>query len=125
MLLRAPTGSGKSEAVFVPFVELKGKDPPNKMIYSLPMRALVNSLHERFKKYLPSLDIRAQHGEKPESVLFDANCIIATLDQVITSYACAPSSLGIRYGNIPAGAVASSFHVFDEVHTFEPLLGLQ
>lgn len=125
VILHAPTGSGKSEAVFLPFIELRGKTLPNRMIYSLPMRALVNSLHERFKGYNPKLNIKAQHGKKVESVLFDADCIVATLDQVITSYACAPLSLGTRHGNIPAGAVASSFHVFDEVHTFEPLLGLQ
>ncbi|NWF91367.1 MAG: CRISPR-associated helicase Cas3' [Syntrophaceae bacterium] len=125
VILCAPTGSGKSEAVFVPFVELRGRTLPNSMIYSLPMRALVNSLEERFKGYGTSLDVKAQHGKRAESVLFDADCIVATLDQVITSYVCAPLSLGVRHGNIPAGAVASSFHVFDEVHTFEPLLGLQ
>ncbi|MEW5816645.1 MAG: DEAD/DEAH box helicase, partial [Spirochaetota bacterium] len=125
VILRAPTGSGKSEAVFVPFVELRGRSLPKRMIYSLPMRALVNSLHERFKEYAPKLDVKAQHGKKVESRLFDADCLVATLDHTITSYACAPLSLGVRYGNIPAGAVASSFHVFDEVHTFEPLLGLQ
>lgn len=125
VILRAPTGSGKSEAVFVPFVDLRGNSLPKRMIYSLPMRALVNSLHERFKGYASQLDIRAQHGKRTESLLFDADCIVATLDQTITSYACAPLSLGVRHGNIPAGAVVSSFLVFDEVHTFEPMLGLQ
>ncbi len=124
-ILRAPTGSGKSEAVFVPFVDLRGKFLPHRMIYSLPMRALVNSLHERFKGYAPHLDIRAQHGKRTESLLFDADCIVATLDQTITSYACAPLSLGVRHGNIPADAIGSSFLVFDEVHTFELMLGLQ
>jgi len=125
VILRAPTGSGKSEAVFMPFVDLRGSSLPKRMIYSLPMRALVNSLHERFKGYAPQLDIRAQHGKRTESLLFDADCIVATLDRVITSYACAPLSLGVRHGNIPAGATVSSFLVFDEVHTFEPMLGLQ
>lgn len=125
VILRAPTGSGKSEAVFVPFIDLKGRSLPKRMIYTLPMRALVNSLHERFKGYTPHLDVKAQHGERTESILFDADCIVATLDQVITSYACAPLSLGVRHGNIPAGAIPSSFLVFDEVHTFEPMLGLQ
>ncbi len=51
VILRAPTGSGKSEAVFIPFLELRGKILPKRMTYSLPMRALVNSLHERFQQY--------------------------------------------------------------------------
>ncbi len=125
VILRAPTGSGKSEAVFVPFVGLRGESLPRRMIYCLPMRTLVNSLSDRFKRYAPNLDIKAQHGKKTESVLFNAECIVATLDQVVTSYACAPLSLGVRHGNIPAGAVASSILVFDEVHTFDPVLGLQ
>jgi len=125
IILRAPTGSGKSEAVFIPFLTFKGTSLPNRMIYSLPIRALVDSLHRRFCTYAPHLDIKAQHGQRPESVLFDADCTVATLDQVITSYVCSPLSLGIRHGNIPAGAVTSSFMVFDEVHTFEPALGLQ
>ena len=125
VILHAPTGSGKSEAAFIPFTTFRGSSLPKRMIYTLPMRALVNSLCDRFKFRLPSLNIKAQYGQRLESVLFDAECIIATLDQVITSYACAPLSLGVRYGNIPAGAVAGSFLVFDEVHTFEPMLGLQ
>jgi CRISPR-associated endonuclease/helicase Cas3 len=65
------------------------------------------------------------HGKRPESVLFYADAVFATLDQVVTSYACTPLSLSIRHGNIPAGAIPGSFLVFDEVHTFEPALGLQ
>ena len=125
VILRAPTGSGKSEAVFMPYLSLRGKSVPNRMIYALPMRALVNSICGRFVEYAPYLDVKAQHGQQSESVLFDADCIVATLDQVITSYVCAPLSLGVRHGNIPAGAMVSSFLVFDEVHTFEPRLGLQ
>lgn len=125
VILRAPTGSGKSEAAYIPFVNLRGKSLPKRMIYALPMRALVNSLCDRFKKYTSEIDVKVQHGKRTESQLFDADCIVATLDQVITSYACAPLSLSVRYGNIPAGGVAGSFIVFDEVHTFEPLLGLQ
>ncbi|MGB4705076.1 MAG: CRISPR-associated helicase Cas3' [Candidatus Saccharicenans sp.] len=125
VILRAPTGSGKSEAAYIPFVDLRGKFLPNRMLYILPMRALVNSLYVRLKNYTPDLDVKVQHGKKTESQLFDADCIVATLDQVITSYACAPLSLGVRYGNIPAGAVAGSFLVFDEVHIYDPLLGLQ
>lgn len=125
VILRAPTGSGKSEAVYIPYLLLKGKAIPPRLIYSLPMRALVNSLHERFKGYTPDLDVRVQHGKRRENLFFDADCVVATLDQVITSYACAPLSLGVRFGNIPAGGVAGSFLVFDEVHTFDPGLGLQ
>ncbi len=131
VILRAPTGSGKSEAVFVPFLALRGSVLPPRLIYSLPMRSLVNQLAERFRSYSqtahsPSpMRVAAQHGERPESVLFYADAVVATIDQVITSYACAPLTLGVRHGNIPAGAVATGFLVFDEVHTLDPERGLQ
>jgi CRISPR-associated endonuclease/helicase Cas3 len=131
VLLLAPTGSGKSESVFVPFLAKKrgiSLRLPPRLIYTLPMRTLVNSLADRFKvmgKDEPDIRISAQHGRKPESVLFYADVIVATLDQVISSYACAPLTLGPRHGNVPAGAVATSFVAFDEVHTFDPERGLQ
>lgn len=126
VILRAPTGSGKSEAVWIPFLLRRGNGFPMRMIHALPMRALANQLEERMKQYAGlTLRVAAMHGQRPESVLFYADAIFATLDQVITSYACAPLSLSVRQGNIPAGAVAGSFLVFDEVHTFEPRLGLQ
>jgi CRISPR-associated endonuclease/helicase Cas3 len=128
VLLVAPTGSGKSEAVFVPFLSMRGNAIPSRLIYCLPMRTLVNSLTERFKKLTEgnsNLRICAQHGQKPESVLFYADAVVATLDQVISSFACAPLTLGARHGNVPAGAIITSFTVFDEVHTFDPERGFQ
>jgi CRISPR-associated endonuclease/helicase Cas3 len=130
VLLHAPTGSGKSEAAFVPFLALRGHgDFPSRLLYALPMRTLVDSLADRFHRMSErqSVPIRvtAQHGRRPESVLFYADAVVATIDQIITSYACAPLSLGVRHGNIPAGAVAGSFLIFDEVHTFDPERALQ
>lgn len=130
VLLHAPTGSGKSEAAFVPFLALRNhQDFPSRLLYALPMRTLVDSLADRFLgmagRARGAIRIAAQHGRRPESVLFYADAVVATIDQVITSYACAPLSLGVRHGNIPAGAVAGSFLVFDEVHTFDPERALQ
>jgi CRISPR-associated endonuclease/helicase Cas3 len=129
VILRAPTGSGKSEAVWLPFLVNRAKTLPARMIHVLPMRALANQLCNRAvacaRKADLALTVAAMHGKRPETVLFWADAIFATLDQVVTSYACAPLMLGVRHGNIPAGAVAGSFLVFDEVHTFEPMLGLQ
>ena len=127
VILRAPTGSGKSEAVFVPF--LLSNKFPKQMIYSLPLRTLVDDISLRFERYILSnnLDKRVvgHHGKRMESPLFYSDIIITTIDQTVGAYACTPLNLPIRHGNIPAGAVSSAFLVFDEVHTFHPLLGLQ
>jgi len=131
VLLRAPTGSGKTEAVVLPFLGFGGQVIPGRLLYALPLRSLANQLADRISSYVQKLKktsnfkVRLQHGERPESVLFAADAIVATIDQVITSYACTPLTLPIRHGNIPAGAVMSSFVVFDEMHLFDPELGLQ
>lgn len=130
VLLHAPTGSGKSEAAFVPFLALRDCPKfPSRLLYALPMRTLVDSLADRFQRMAERsavpIRVAAQHGHRPESVLLYADVAVATIDQLITSYACAPLSLGVRHGNIPAGAVAGSFLVFDEVHTFDPERALQ
>ena len=130
VVLRAPTGSGKTEAVFLPFCFGRGGQLPSRLIYALPLRSLANQLAERMKNYAEKSGksnwrIALQHGQKPESVLFAADVIIATIDQVISSYACTPLTLPLRHGNIPAGAVASSLLVFDEVHLFDLELALQ
>lgn len=130
IILRAPTGSGKTEAVFLPFVTLAGNSLPSRLLYALPLRSLANQVAERMRKHAERLGkgnwrIRLQHGQAPESVLFAADVVICTIDQLITSYACTPLTLPVRHGNIPAGSVMSSFIVFDEVHLFDPERALQ
>jgi len=129
VLLRAPTGSGKTEAIVLPFLDFGGKAIPSRLLYALPLRSLANQMLYRIDKYANILSkllrVRLQHGERSESVLFAADAIVATIDQLITSYACTPLTLPLRHGNIPAGAVMSSFVVFDEMHLFDPELGLQ
>lgn len=130
VVVRAPTGSGKTEAVFLPFACDAFPSPLPRLLYALPLRSLANQLKERLEHYVNSLGktgwrVRLQHGEAPESVLFAADVVVTTIDQLITSYACTPLTLPVRHGNIPAGAVVSSFVVFDEVHLFDPLRALQ
>jgi len=130
VVLRAPTGSGKTEAVFLPFCCGSDRQLPSRLIYALPLRSLANQIVERLRKHAENSGksnwrISVQHGQKPESVLFASEVVVATIDQVISSYACTPLTLPLRHGNIPAGAVTGSFLVFDEVHLFDPKLALQ
>ena len=131
IIVRAPTGSGKTEAVVLPYLKYGGINLPGRLIYALPLRSLAKQVKDRLGGYAnnigkpPNWRVQLQHGEAPESVLFTADTVVATIDQVITSYACTPLTLPVRHGNIPAGAVMGSFLVFDEVHLFDPELGLQ
>ncbi len=134
VIIRAPTGSGKSEAVLFPFLILADGNLPHQMIYSLPTRSLVEDLGKRFQDYAKGkpLSAKIHHGKKPESPYFfdtesgkTENIVVTTIDQTVASYACTPLSAPPRHGNIAAGAISSSFLVFDEVHCLDPDLGLQ
>ena len=124
VLLRAPTGSGKTEAVLVPFLhqflENKFYIAP-RLIYVLPMRALVNTLAERVKrlakKISPLISVKTQHGEVPDAPFFIADIVVTTLDQFIYGFARASQQVG-HHIDMPAGAIASSLVVFDEAHMY-------
>jgi CRISPR-associated endonuclease/helicase Cas3 len=124
LLLKAPTGSGKTEAVLAPFlsqfVANKFSIAP-RIIYVLPMRVLVNSIAKRIKKYVqnisPSISVEVQHGDIPNSPFFIADIVVTTLDQFLYGFARASGQVG-RHLDIPAGSIASSLVVFDEAHMY-------
>lgn len=124
ILLRAPTGSGKTEAVLAPFlaqfVENKFSIAP-RLIYVLPMRVLVNSIANRIeenaKSVSPNISVSAQHGDLPDSPFFMSDIVITTLDQFLYAFARTSKQVG-RHIDVPAGAIASSIVVFDEAHMY-------
>lgn len=124
IFLKAPTGSGKTEAVIAPFlnqfVEKRFTIAP-RMIYVLPMRVLVDSIAERIrvysKKISSNISVAVQHGDVPNSPFFISHIVVTTLDQFIYAFARASNQVG-RHLDIPAGAIASSLVVFDEAHMY-------
>jgi Distinct helicase family with a unique C-terminal domain including a metal-binding cysteine cluster len=76
LLIKAPTGAGKTEAVLFPFlnqfIDNKFYIAP-RMIYVLPMRVLVNNVYERIKRYTqkisPYISVQIQYGDFPEGIL--------------------------------------------------------
>jgi len=125
VILRAPTGSGKTFAALFPFLyacmECKqGAMFPRQMIYSLPLRVLANSLAATAKKTSPSQEIRVQTGETPlDGQFLEGDQIYTSYDQTLSSFLHFPFSLGSRQANVNAGALISSYLVFDEVHLME------
>ncbi len=124
LFLKAPTGSGKTEAVLAPFlsqfVDNKFFIAP-RMIYVLPMRVLVNSVAKRIKNYVqnisPHISVEVQHGDIPNSPFFIADIVVTTLDQFLYGFARASGQVG-RHLDMPAGSIASSLVVFDEAHMY-------
>lgn len=124
LLLKAPTGSGKTEAVLAPFlsqfIDNKFSIAP-RMIYVLPMRVMVNSVAERIKKYtkrIPThISVEIQHGDIPNAPFFISDIVVTTLDQFLYGFARTSGQVG-RHLDIPAGSIASSIVVFDEAHMY-------
>lgn len=132
VLLRAPTGSGKTETAIAPFLFAKTLqcDFPEKLIYVVPLRTLANSLRQRaetlaktWKTFTPSsrsLVVTLQTGENPEDPRFEGDIVFCTIDQMLSSFLNIPYSVGRGSANVNAGAIFASYLVFDELHLLDP-----
>jgi CRISPR-associated endonuclease/helicase Cas3 len=130
ILLKAPTGAGKTWASILPFAyNIKQKTvSPKKLVYSLPLRTLANSLYDNVSKNNiikeMGLNVSLQTGELPGDKLFEADIIFTTIDQTLSSILGFPYSLSKRQSNINAGAIIGSYLIFDEFHLLDPAKSL-
>lgn len=128
VILQAPTGSGKTHAAMLPFLNALEyqRDFPRKCIYSVPMRVLANQFVKDYSEIIHragrkgKIEVAIQTGERAESRDLSADLIFATIDQTLSSFLLAPYSLPLRQANLNAAAVLTSYLVFDEFHLFDP-----
>lgn len=125
VILRAPTGAGKTEAALGPFLlarQQQREDFPRRCIIASPMRTLAKDLFERAQKAGEPLGLKVKlhTGEDPADPLLEADIIITTYDQLLSNYLHVPYSQSWRSRNIGAGGVVASYVVLDEFHLFDP-----
>lgn len=128
VILQAPTGSGKTHAAMLPFLNAleHRRDFPTKCIYSVPMRVLANQFVGDYSETVrragraDRIEVAIQTGERNQNPQLDANLIFATIDQTLSSFLLNPYSLPMRRANLNAAAVMGSYLVFDEFHLYAP-----
>lgn len=120
VILRAPTGAGKTWAVIVPFLSKVWKHRPSRLIYALPLRTLVQGVYEQARSVVPFLNggcATLQTGEQPDDPFFSrGRIIVTTYDQVLSGLLENPYGLSRGLHNINAAAIAGALVVFDEFH---------
>jgi len=138
VILSVPTGAGKTWASVIPYLYAKQNertDFPQKMIYSLPLRTLANSIYtdvektfnkENIQSLYPKLNklISIQTGEYSDDPYFEKEIIFSTIDQTLSNFLCFPLPLSQRQANINAGSLVGSYLVFDEFHLLDPKLSM-
>ena len=126
VILSVPTGAGKTWASIMPFLYAKEKQInfPSKLIYSLPLRTLTNSIYDDVKNVISQNSISIQTGEFSNDPYFESDIVFSTIDQTLSSFLCFPLSLSHRQANINAGALVGSYLVFDEFHLLDPKLSM-
>lgn len=138
VILSVPTGAGKTWASVMPFLyakHYKKVDFPQKMIYSLPLRTLTNSIYSDINDLLKQSDVQQKYsdltnllsiqtGEYSDDVYFEKDIIFSTIDQTLSNFLCFPLSISQSQANINAGAIIGSYLVFDEFHLLDPKLSM-
>lgn len=128
VILQAPTGSGKTAAALYPFLRAWEEESefPRKCIYSVPLRVLANQFWDEYEErernfgFTRAMDVKVQTGARPDDRKLEGNLIFTTVDQTLSNFLNIPYALSTSQGNLNAGAVLSSYLVFDELHLFDP-----
>jgi CRISPR-associated endonuclease/helicase Cas3 len=142
IVLRAPTGAGKTWAVLAPFFFFDKENLPGcpaRLIYALPLRTLAQGVYREARAAARQLGLSVesqvdahgreivrpyvtlQTGEQPHDRFFDRGTIIVTTyDQLLSGLLDGPYGLSDRLHNVNAAAVAGALVVFDEFHLMEP-----
>ena len=130
LVLNAPTGFGKTEVIFAPYLYqfIKGEWFDSRMYLVEPVHALLRQMKRRagtYTKLVKGITVGCDHGEviKP-TFLYTANITLTTIDAMAYGFlAKRVITWGKEYKtgrySMPAGLLMNSYLVLDEAHLIQ------
>ncbi|MEM4971000.1 MAG: CRISPR-associated helicase Cas3' [Sulfolobales archaeon] len=132
-ILRAPTGSGKSEVFLAPYFWqwFRGEFFSPRMYLVEPLHAILRHFKDRVQRYVEGLGLKISigedHGETVKSTyLYGALITLTTVDAYVYGYAAKRVQVWETLGGaatgrytMPTGLIVSALSVFDEAHLIQ------
>ena len=138
LLLRAPTGYGKTEAALLwadrNAYQIK-KGVSNRIFYVLPYKASINAMHDRLLRYFKSPELVGVLHSSSTYYLYASNLEYKRLSslyqkiftplKVTTPFQIMKAFFGVGFFEMTLSELANALLIFDEIHAYEPnVLGI-
>lgn len=138
LLLRAPTGYGKTEAALL-WADANAhwikKGVSNRIFYVLPYKASINAMHGRLLEYFKSPELVGVLHSSSTYYLYASNLEYKRLSslyqkiftplKVTTPFQIMKAFFGVGFFEMTLSELANALLIFDEIHAYEPnVLGI-
>ncbi|MGB9561852.1 MAG: DEAD/DEAH box helicase, partial [bacterium] len=92
VVLRAPTGSGKTVVPILAYTYSKENHYElwDRLIYVVPLRSLASAQYNEYGKFLSNYGASIQIGGESRDEKFEQNVIFCTIDQLLGGYLTLP-----------------------------------
>lgn len=133
LLLRAPTGYGKTEAALLwadANVHQVKKGVSNRIFYVLPYKASINAMHDRLLRYFKSPELVGVLHSSSTYYLYASNLEYKRLSslyqkiftplKVTTPFQIMKAFFGVGFFEMTLSELANALLIFDEIHAYEP-----
>jgi CRISPR-associated endonuclease/helicase Cas3 len=121
VILQAPTGSGKTKAALMPFLQnlaQGGNTLPHTCRYAVPLKVLANQFYREYDSIAARIDLQGhthlvetyqslnsnaisiQTGEQPDDLQMESALTFCTIDQLLASFLAVPYGVGSNRANL-------------------------
>ena len=138
LLLRAPTGYGKTESALL-WADANShstkRGVSNRIFYVLPYKASINAMHERMLEYFKSPELVGVLHSSSSYYLYASNFEYKRLSslyqkiftplKVTTPFQIMKAFFGVGFFEMTISELKNALLIFDEIHAYEPnILGI-